>query len=173
MAEPVVPPKAKLFVGILTSRGELAERAELALQKKYGPIDYQTTRIPFTNSDYYNSMGDQLFKVLYSFKKPVKREKIVPIKLAANRLEKKLSGSSKRLINIDPGYITLSNVYLASCKEFFHRAYLAKGIYLENEYYFSARRFHPWDWTYPDYLKQEYLDFFHTVRSIYYKQLKS
>ena len=173
MAEPTIPPKAKLFVGILTSRVDLQEKAESILQKKYGPIDYQTTRIPFTNTDYYNAMGDSLFKMLYSFKKLVKREKIVPVKLATNRLEKKLSGSSRRLINIDPGYITLSNVYLASCKEFFHRTYLGKGIYLENEYKYTAKRFHPWEWTYPDYLKREYLDFFHTVRDIYYRQLKS
>lgn len=173
MAEPVIPVKAKLFIGILySSEAEMAE-AEKYLLKKYGAIDFRTDGIPFSHTMYYQNIGASLKKVFFSFEKLIKRESIVDIKLHTNKLEKKVSSLEKRSINIDPGYLTLSNVYLASCKEFFHRAYLDKGIYLENEYKYVGRKFQFWEWTYPDYKKLEYLDFFYKARNIYYKQLKA
>ncbi len=171
MAEPIIPVKAKLFIGILTNSDELLFMAEKKLLKKFGIIDFKTTKFPFSHTEYYSSMGKNLYKVLLSFKKTIKRAKIVNIKLYTNRLEKKLSNKEKRKINIDPGYLTLSNVYLASCKEFFHRVYLNRGVYLENEFRYVAKQYQPWEWTYPDYKKPEYLEFFHTVRGIYYKQI--
>lgn len=172
MAEPIVPPRAKLFIGILAPDDGVADRCEILLIKKYGEIDFKTRKISFDHTDYYRSIGPRLFRILVSFKKLVKREGIVDIKLACNRLERKISGKGARLINIDPGYLTLSNVYLATCKEFFHRVYLNKGIYLENEYRYVAKHYEPWEWTYPDYRKHEYIDFFHNVRKIYTRQLK-
>ncbi len=173
MSEPVIPPRAKLFIGLIANSEEFTGRAEEALAKKFGEIDFKTAKMPFSHTDYYNSIGKNLFRVFISFRKLIKREEIVKIKLYTNRLEKKLSGKEKRRINIDPGYLTLSNVYLATCKEFFHRAYLTEGVYLENEYRYVAKRFEPWDWTYPDYRKQEYLEFFYRVRKIYAEQLKN
>ncbi|MFH0974424.1 MAG: DUF4416 family protein [Spirochaetota bacterium] len=171
MAEPVIPVKAKLFIGILTASEEHLSSAEIQLSKKFGIIDFKTMNIPFVHTEYYNSIGNKLFKVLISFKKLIQREKIVKIKLFTNKIEKKID-KDKRKINIDPGYLTLSNVYLASCKEYFHRIYLNKGVYLENELKYVEKKFQPWDWTYPDYKKQEYMDFFYNVRKIYYSQIK-
>ncbi len=172
MAEPAIPPKAKLFTGIIVESEELLSEAEKILQKKYGNIDFKTMNIPFVHTEYYKNIGSNLFRIFISFEKLIKRDDIVKIKLFTNTLEKKLSKNEKRKINIDPGYLTLSNVYLASCKDFFHRVYLSKGVYLENEYRYVERLFQPWEWTYPDYKKTEYLNFFYNIRNIYYKQLK-
>ena len=172
MAVPVIPSPAKLFIGILTSSGEHFESSRLVLEKKYGDIDFVSSRIPFTHTNYYNSMGTGLFKVLLSFKKLIKREEIVDIKLFTNKVETRISGKTKRQVNIDPGYLTLSNIYLASCKEYFHRTYLSNGIYLENEFKYVAKKLEPWEWTYPDYRKPEYLHFFYTIRRIYHNQLR-
>ncbi|HPJ37094.1 MAG TPA: DUF4416 family protein [Spirochaetota bacterium] len=172
MSSPTIPPRAKLFTGIITNSDELLSRAEKVLIKKYGPVDFRTLKIPFTHTDYYKSIGTNLFKTFFSFEKLIKREHIVDIKLFTNKLEDKISRGEKRKINIDPGYLTLSNVYLASCKEYFHRTYLAKGIYLENEYRYVAKQFEFWDWTYPDYRKHEYLSFFYNIRKIYYNQIR-
>mgnify|MGYP001208123922 CR=1 FL=1 len=172
MADPVIPSRAKLFVGILANSDLMVEKAEAVLMKKFGAIDYKTAKIPFAHTDYYKTLGSNLFKVLVAFEKLVRREEIVRIKLFTNDLEFKLSGKEKRRINIDPGYLTLSNVFLASCKEYFHRVYLDRGVYLENEYRYVGKRFEPWDWTYPDYRHPEYLNFFYTVRKRYHDQLK-
>jgi len=50
--------------------------------------------------------------------------------------------------------------------------YVGKGVYVENEYRYVAKHYQPWEWTYPDYRKKEYLQFFETLRSIYYEQIK-
>lgn len=173
MALPTLPPRAKLFTGIITASAEHFEGAHRSLEKKYGEIDFVTTKIPFNHTDYYGSMGSGLFKIFLSFRKLIRREDIVEIKLFTNRLETKLSGRGKRAINIDPGYLTLSNIFLASCKDFFHRTYLGKGVYLENEFRYVAKKLEPWEWTYPDYRKQEYLNFFYNIRRLYNNQLKN
>lgn len=172
MSEAIIPVRAKLFAGILASSDSHMDAAVLALEKKYGEIDFKTVKIPFDHTDYYNAIGKNLFRVFISFRKLIKRENIVKVKLYTNGLEKKVSGKDRRRINIDPGYLTLSNVFLATCKDFFHRVYLSDGIYLENEYRYVAKHLEPWDWTYPDYRTREYMDFFHNLRRIYAKQLK-
>lgn len=172
MSDPVIPPKAKLFIGIIFNTEGILADVEKILVNKFGEIDYRTKNIPFVHTKYYSDMGSARFKVLLSFRKLIRREDIVEIKLYTNKIEKRLSENKIRKANIDPGYLTLSNVYLATCKEFFHRAYLRRGVYLENEYRYVAKRYQPWEWTYPDYQKPEYLFFFHEVRRIYYNQQK-
>lgn len=172
MSEPVIPPKAKLFIGVIFNSNELLAALEKILLKKFGEIDYRSRNIPFNHTKYYSDMGSGQLKVLLSFKKLIKREDIVEIKLYTNKLEKRFAEEKKRKLNIDPGYLTLSNVYLATCKEFFHRAYLRKGVYLENEYRFMAKHYQSWEWTYPDYQKPEYLFFFHEIRRLYYNQIR-
>lgn len=173
MAKPVIPQDAKLFIGILFTSEEHLLKAKNSLRKKFGRIDLETNFIPFSHTEYYKKIGSGLYRAFFSFEKLIKREKIATIKLYTNKLENKLSGGKQRKINIDPGYLTLSNVYLASCKEFFHRTYLSKGVYLENEYKYTAKKFNFWEWTYPDYKKIEYLDFFYKLRDIYYKQIRN
>jgi hypothetical protein len=170
MSDPIIPPKAKLFIGIIFSSAEVLAAVEKILFKKFGEIDYRTKNIPFKHTKYYSDMVSAQFKVLLSFRKLIRREDIVEIKLYTNKLEKQFSENKIRKVNIDPGYLTLSNVYLATCKEFFHRAYLRKGVYLENEYRYVAKHYQPWDWTYPDYQKSDYLFFFHEVRRMYHNQ---
>ncbi len=172
MAEPVIPPRVKLFIGVIFSNEDHLKEVHRRLVKKYGDIDYDTDYIPFTHTRYYRNMGPRLYKIFFSFEKLIKREDIIKIKLFTNRLEEKVSDKKSRSINIDPGYLTLSNVFLASCKEFFHRVYLSRGIYLENELKYVGKHWEPWEWTYPDYRKYDYLSFFNEVREIYYKQIK-
>jgi len=172
MSEPVIPAKAKLFVGILFSTEDVLCAVEKLLIRRFGDIDFRTKNIPFVHTRYYSDMGSAQQKVLLSFRKLIRREDIVEIKLYTNRLEKRFSDNKIRKVNIDPGYVTLSNVYLATCKDFFHRTYLRKGVFLENEYRYVAKRYQPWEWTYPDYQKPEYLFFFHEVRRMYHNQLR-
>ncbi|HOT43288.1 MAG TPA: DUF4416 family protein [Spirochaetota bacterium] len=172
MSEPVIPARAKLFIGVLFSSEVILDAVEKALVKKFGEMDFRTKNIPFVHTKYYSDMGSAQLKVLFSFRRLIRREDIVEIKLFTNRLEKRFAENKTRKVNIDPGYLTLSNVYLATCKDFFHRTYLRKGVFLENEYRYVARRYQPWEWTYPDYQKPEYLYFFHEVRRMYHNQLR-
>jgi hypothetical protein len=75
------------------------------------------------------------------------------------------------VVNIDPGYLTLSKVVLATTKDYSHRLYLRDGIYAEVTLHYEAGAWRPWPWTYRDYASGQYLDFFERVRESLKQQL--
>ena len=77
----------------------------------------------------------------------------------------------RRRINIDPGYITSSNLILASTKNFSHRLYLGRGIFGEVTMRYENKDFTRLPWTYPDYYTHR--DVLLHIRNIYRRQLKS
>ena len=79
----------------------------------------------------------------------------------------------RRRVNLDPGYVSLSKMVLATTKDYSHRIYLGQGIYAEVTLHYRHGAFHPWEWTYPDYASQRYLDIFGHIRDIYVAQLRS
>jgi len=172
VAEPLIPEKAKFFTGILYKDSADLSSVEEQLNHNFGPSDLRSGPILFDNTEYYREIGEPLYKVLLSFERLVDRGEIAAIKLLTNSLEDIHSTEGQRRVNIDPGYMTLANVFLASCKDFYHRVYLQKGVYLENEYHYSGKQFRFWPWTYPDYKKTEYLEFFYEMRRIYYRQVR-
>jgi len=84
----------------------------------------------------------------------------------------KLSAERLRRVNIDPGYLDLSRLVLASTKDFSHRIYLNQGVYAETTLIFKAKTFQPLEWTYPDYRTSEYIEIFNQIREIYNQQIK-
>jgi len=165
----------KLFCGVIFKDQEILMKAKNILERRFGPIDDISDSIPFDQTDYYNEeMGTDLKRLFISFKDLIKRDDIVSIKLFTNKVEKRLANSNKnRKINLDPGYITLSNVSLATTKDFQHRIWLKNGIYLENTLRFRKGRWTEWEWTYPDYKTDFALKWFLKIHQIYKKQLNS
>jgi len=72
-----------------------------------------------------------------------------------------------RVMNLDPGYVSLSKLVLASTKDYTHRIYLGDGIFAEVTMHYANGRFNSWPWTYPDYKTEDYRRFFDTIRSKY------
>ena len=74
------------------------------------------------------------------------------IKLTTNRLEEQwATPEGNRRINIDPGYLCLQHVVLATTKGYTHRPYLRDGIYADLTLIYRDKSFQPLEWTYPDY----------------------
>jgi hypothetical protein len=69
-------------------------------------------------------------------------------------------------LNLDPGYLTPAKLVLASTKDHAHRLYLARGIYAEVTLYFKGRRWQYRDWTFPDYRRDDYQQFFSACREL-------
>ncbi|MDQ1318216.1 MAG: hypothetical protein QG588_1873, partial [Candidatus Poribacteria bacterium] len=105
----------------------------------------------------------------------IQPEEIVEIKYFTNDVEKEflLDGSSKRQINLDPGYITPAKLILASTKDHIHRIYLRDGIYAEITLQMEGGTFRPWQWTYPDYRSEGYIKIFNEIRELYMQQLRN
>jgi len=163
----------KLIVGMIAGREELFELSQTELSSKFGMIDYESEILPFVHTDYYEKeMGKHLKRRFVSFQKPFDPEKLAEIKLFTNQLEEKFSLEDNRQINLDPGYLSLSKLVLATTKDYSHRIYLREGIYAEVTLYYQDKTFKPYPWTYPDYKTKDYQEVFSQIRQIYLEQLR-
>jgi len=116
-----------------------------------------------------------LCRVLWSFETLLAPEALASVKRQTNTLERAFASWDgqgwRRRVNLDPGYVDLAKLVLATTKDRQHRLYLGQGMYAEVTLRFTGGHFVPWEWTYPDYRTPEYLSFFDTVRQRYRQQL--
>jgi len=167
-------PPVKLITGFIFKDGEYFCKAKQGLRKSFGEIDFESQEIPFNHTDYYQKeFGHSLKRKFISFKRLITPQSIVETKIITNRIEVRLSKDSLRRINIDPGYIDMAKLVLASTKDFRHRIYLNKGIFAEIALFYQNKSFRPWEWSYPDYRTQEYFEIFNQIRKIYASQIKN
>ncbi len=158
----------KLIVGFIFKEEINLKKAKRILIGKFGKIDFESEIIPFNFTDYYRpEFGDGLKKAFVSFRKLIHPDNLAQVKVITNGIEEKLSLEKKRLINIDPGYLDLAKLVLASTKDYAHRVYLNKGIFAEVTLSFKGNSFRAQEWTYPDYRTEDYISIFNKIRGIY------
>jgi len=162
----------KPTLSLLTSFPEQTETIHSHLVAELGPIDFQTDWIPFENTTYYQKeMGSALQRQFVSFSDLVNPDQLAKIKCFTNDLEKHFSYKGKRRFNLDPGYISSAKLVLATTKNFAHRIYLHSGIFAEITLSYRGQKFHPHDWTYPDYRTSACRKTFEKIRRNYLSQL--
>jgi hypothetical protein len=166
-------PPVKLIVGFIFKEEGILSQAKRILERHFEKIDFLSQILAFTHTDYYEKeFGKDLKRQFISFKKLISPSELYRIKIITNRIEQRLSKAKRRQINLDPGYLDLAKLVLASTKDYKHRIYLNKGIYAEVTLFYQAGSFRPWDWSYPDYKTPEYIDIFNKIREIYARQIK-
>jgi hypothetical protein len=166
-------PPVKLIIGFIFQREDILNKSKRTLEKYFGKIDYESDTLAFTHTDYYRKeFGKNLKRRFVSFNKLAPPEDLPKIKIITNKIEKKLSTIAGRTINIDPGYLDLAKLVLASTKDYKHRIYLNRGILAEITLFFQDKTFQSWGWTYPDYRTAEYIAIFNKIRGIYIQQIK-
>ena len=167
----------KPFVGVLVSDPKLIPQVRDRLTALYGTIDHESPLIPFDFTDYYAAeMGDHIDRIFYSFEGLIEADLLANNKRQTNELEEDMKPAMtavKRPVNLDPGYIENAKVILASTKNFYHRTYLARGIFAEVTLHFKNNTFQFFPWTYPDYQSRAYQEFFLRMRQIYRSQLRT
>lgn len=176
MGKPEEPNPVKLFTGVLTGYPETVPEIKSELESHFGEVDRDSRLFPFEYTDYYaEEMGKRLEKKFFSFRPLISPDELAEIKLKTNELEEELAErldpEVDRPVNIDPGYVGLSKMVLATTKNFSHRVYLQRGIYAEVTLRYEDGRYRPQPWTYPDYRSDEYLKFFEDIRESYSRQL--
>ncbi|NOX19703.1 MAG: DUF4416 family protein [Nitrospirae bacterium] len=165
MGTPREPEKALLFVGTLFSDESYYHKAKERLSKEYGEVLFDTESLPWQHTDYYREeLGWPILRRFIAFKRIIDPSVINEIKLFTNELEAELSIDGKRKINLDPGYVTLSKVVLATTKNYTHRIYLGKGIYAEVTLYYKKGTYRAHEFTYRDYQSDEYIEIFLRMR---------
>jgi len=170
-----VPPCVQLVAAFSASVPAL-EWIWSKVENQFGPIGLLSPRFPFSESAYYNaSMGDDLqkqFAVMEAWYDPAE---LASHKLVANAWEDEMAQSRRfdvpRPLNIDPGYMSMTKLVLASTKNREHRLYLRDGIYAEVTLAFRDQRWQPNPWTYPDYQREDLIAFFQEARQRLAKEI--
>jgi hypothetical protein len=167
------PQAVKLIASLLTGEADLLAEVKAKLMQAFGPIDFESELLPFDHTDYYDpEFGPGLQRQIVSFGPLVDPAALPSIKRQTNGLEQSLLRDGKRRVNIDPGYVSLGKMVLASTKDHAHRLYLGQGIYGEGTLAYQRGRFRPWPWTYPDYASDHYCTLFDQIRDRYKAQLR-
>jgi hypothetical protein len=173
MSNPSEAEDVKLISSLFSADANLIDRVILEMEGLFGPTDWISPAFFFDRTKYYEKeMGWPLHRRFISFKILVRPQDIVEIKWKTNTLEKKESQRGKRKINIDPGYVALERLVLATGKNYTHRIYLSKGIFADLTLIFQRGSFSPLAWTYRDYGDPESIDYFNGVRERYKRQIR-
>ncbi|RPI49840.1 MAG: DUF4416 family protein [Chloroflexi bacterium] len=167
------PLPVKLIASLLTAEPELLARVREALAVAWGAIDLQSEILPFDHTAYYDAeFGPGLQRQIVAFERLISPAELPAAKRLANELEQSLAAEGRRRVNVDPGYVSLGKLVLATTKNHAHRLYLGQGVYGEVTLAYQQGRFRPWPWTYPDYGSEEYCALFGAVRERYKAQLR-
>ncbi len=162
------------FASIIYSSQEAFKMAKEKLCELLGDVEDLTDEMPFTHTDYYcQEMGENLKRRFILFGCLRRRDELPEVKLRTNKIEKELSLSGRRTANIDPGYISLENVILATTKNYTHRIYIGSGIFGDLTLIFKNGTFRPLEWTYPDYRSEHVVTIFNRWRGLLKGKLKA
>jgi hypothetical protein len=167
------PGQVKLFCALLLAPTFPIDEIETVLAETYGGIVLRSMPMPFTQTTYYErEMGANLTRLYVAFDPLISMAALATVKHMTNQLETTWSQpQGRRRVNIDPGYLDLAKVVLASTKDHSHRLYIGEGIFAEVTLRYRQHAFQPWEWTYKDYKTQATLTFFHQLRALYKHQL--
>lgn len=177
MSSPRTPEPVKPILGVITSLKKSWDAAEQVLKERFSPVEDLTPWRPFDFTHFYDEeMGTPLWRRFVSFQELMSPDFLPSSKLFTNELEQyitSLQPTHRRIINLDPGWLGIGQVVLASTKPARHRIYLSEGIYAELELWFHDGQWFFLPWTYQDYRAAETLAFFIKVRKRYLNQRRA
>ena len=163
------PKPALLLIAVSSRYDEALAWTEHRTVSEFGPLRQKSDAFNFTETDYYQAtMGTSLKKQFLVFDQRIDPAALPQIKHATNGMEQEYARqhdhAESRPLNLDPGYLTLAKLVLASTKDHSHRIYLADGIYAEVTLNYRRKGWQQSDWTYPDYQREDFQAFFTLCR---------
>ncbi|MEN6406307.1 MAG: DUF4416 family protein [Thermoguttaceae bacterium] len=169
MGQPLPHPPAMLLMAAFSRYDAALDWARRRAVDAWGPIALESPRFEFSETRYYDAtMGPGLKKTFFALERPFDPAELVEIKWTTNRWEEEYAAMASceepRPLNLDPGYLTPAKLVLASTKDFAHRLYLSRGIYAEMTLQYKHHRWQPHEYTFPDYRRADYQEFFTRCR---------
>ena len=171
------PRRVLLLVAAFSRHPPALEWARAEAERVWGPVSLASEAFDFVETEYYeSSMGAGLKKIFWAFERLADPGDLVEIKRQTNEREASYAKDSPheedRPLNLDPGYLSEAKLVLASTKDHAHRIYLARGIYAEVTLHYRSRRWQKSDWTFPDYQRDDYQQFFTECREYLRRRLR-
>ena len=141
----------------------------------WGPVALESPAFDFAETSYYQpTMGPGLRKQFLTFVRPMDPAEMPDVKLLTNAWEQEyadMAGHDEpRPLNLDPGYLTLGKLVLASTKDFAHRIYLERGIYAEVTLYYKHHHWQHHQYTFADYRREDYQRYFSECREVLHRR---
>ncbi len=165
--------RVKLISSLFSPEKSVIDMVIAQMAEIYGPIDWSSPEMFFDRTKYYaKEMGWPLHRRFVSFEELIPPEALVEVKLKTNEIENEYLAGGNRRINIDPGYMSLERLILATGKNYIHRVYLTKGVYADLTLIFKRGGFRPLEWTYRDYSDPEMIECFNELRKNYMEKLR-
>lgn len=178
------PPPSVRFVAVFSAEDRFLQIALERLEGHWGKIAAVSQAFDFVESPYYfkTMLVPQPEELAEERPQSLRKQMALfadsydPADLAADKLQTNFweqdwteelalhHDGSKRLINIDPGYLSMTKLVLASTKNREHRIYLRDGIYAEVTLAFRDQAWTPMPWTYTDYQRPDILEFLKLAR---------
>ena len=173
MADYKYPKPVKLIIPLLGKDQYHLDKITEILIQEFGPIETIMKSIRFEDTNYYeDEVGSTPIRTILGFQSLIQREDLVRIKRKTNEIERN-TFENERYVNIDPGYLTMGQFFLATTKDQRQRVYVGDGIFIDPTLYYQNGSFQWYDWTYYDYRSPAYHEFLQTVRVNYHAQLKT
>jgi hypothetical protein len=174
MGIPREPKPSKLFMSLIYAEEAFFQLGLQELVLSFGETDFMSERFLFNFTDYYSKeMGPTLFRHFLAFQCLIPPSSLPEIKQTTNRIEGKyVQSQGNRRLNIDPGYLSLEHVILATTKGYVHRPYLRDGIYADLTLIYEKGSYRALEWTYPDYRQPNTIALFNRLRTRYAEALK-
>lgn len=184
MISTMAPSRVKFFVGLLYHKDFIdPSMIESFFAKNQFKKSFSTAPGFYSMANYYSQeMGEaeKLARFWLFFEGTSEREELVELKARAQEWEEEFrreKARSGRVLNIDPGFVSLEQMVLATGKPYSHRLYLGAcrqfHVYGELSYVFQEKSWHSLPWTYPDYQQEEVKSHFTTARRELIKDLKA
>ena len=153
------------FMAVFSSDASAFDWVRKRAENQWGPLalESETFSVEMFTDYYAPTMGETLPKRLWAFENLIQPDMLAKIKCMTNDWEAEFQEftvcSAERALNIDPGYLDLGKLILASTKDHAHRIYLSEGIFAETTLMYTQKQWKPLPWSYPDYQSPGYQKF--------------
>jgi len=169
--KPASPEPVKYFVGLLYADSALPPQVRSALTAELQATDYESPEFKFDLTTYYDAeMGSPLFRRFFSFGALRSPGELAHVKLFTNQIEDQFAVADRRRVNLDPGYMDLNKVILASTKTNSRKIYLRDGIYADPTLWYEKGTFKPYEHAFADFNSGIYQAVFLKIRALYKAQ---
>lgn len=152
MSTPKTPDPGMLVISVLSADwSAFWPGVSAELEQRFGPFS-ASEPFPFVETEYYDEeLGTPITRRLVAFEELRPLGDLADIKLWTNAVEQRFAQDGRRLFNLDPGFLTLQSLVLATGKNFSHRVYLKDGIWADLTLMWQRKRWVDFPWTFPDY----------------------
>ncbi|MDR0870608.1 MAG: DUF4416 family protein [Planctomycetaceae bacterium] len=179
MGEIKRPSPVLLITAVFSAAGDAFGWAKRKAESEFGPVALESPvfRVESFTDYYAPSMGGALPKQIWAFRNLIDPARLPKIKQLTNEWEGEYKRTQPcpavRPLNLDPGYVDLGKLILASTKDHAHRIYLSDGIFAETTLIYTQKHWKALPWSYPDYQSGVVQDFLTECRKMLLKDAKS